>query len=78
MQFCDVVFYWLNIFLRRSILGKETKGKANAQDGWNDVFESKEFLTTIFIEQGLAEELNNGNRLKRSLVPTVSRVTRRD
>lgn len=57
---------------------KETKGKANAQDGWNDVFESKEFLTTIFIEQGLAEELNNGNRLKRSLVPTVSRVTRRD
>lgn len=54
------------------------KGKANAQDGWNDVFESKEFLTTIFIEQGLAEELNNGNRLKRSLVPTVSRVTRRD
>lgn len=42
------------------------------------MFESKEFLTTIFIEQGLAEELNNGNRLKRSLVPTVSRVTRRD
>lgn len=55
---------------------KETKGKANAQDGWNDVSESKEFLTTVFFEQGLAEELNNGNRLKRSLVPTVTRVTR--
>lgn len=34
MQFCDVVFYWLNIFFlqryeKRSILGKETKGKGN-------------------------------------------------
>lgn len=57
---------------------KETKGKANLQEEWNDVSESKEFLTTIFIEQGLAEELNNGNRLERSLVPTVSRVTRRE
>lgn len=49
---------------------KETKGKGNARDGWNDVSESKEFLTAIFIEQGLAEKLNNGNHLKRSLVPT--------
>lgn len=48
--------------------------------GWMErrMSESKEFLTTVFFEQGLAEELNNGNRLKRSLVPTVSRVTRRE
>lgn len=35
MQFCDVVFYWLNIFFfcrdtrKKSILGEETKGKGN-------------------------------------------------